>query len=485
MRSLSDSLIESHLVELHDSFGVPSNPTPLEKPHFVAVNNRAAQQLNISFTKPNTIENLFILSGETIVPDTKPIATVYAGHQFGIYTSKLGDGRVHILGDILDAQGQRWELQLKGSGITPFSRTNNGRADLATCVREYLGGEALHGLGIPSTRALCIIGSEGLIKGAAQQTETLLVRFAKTHLRFGHFEYFHNQGDLESLKQLADYAVNEYYPELNIHTGAERYLQLLYSVTDKTANLIAQWQSVGFVHGVMNTDNMSMVGTTLDLGPYGFVENYSAGYSPNASDDQHRYALDQQPDIGRWNCLALAEALKQLLPKQSIPAGLIRRYRKIYEQVYFTAMCNKLGLFTLQENDTVLIETLLMHMEKHNIDYTNFFRMLSLYPDGERKLIVLFNHDAAFKHWLLMYKERLATEKLSHKYRTEHMLKINPKYILRRHLIDEAIELAETRKDYRRIRELLRLIQSPYVEHAAINRNETTPYSSAALDVAL
>ena len=394
------------------------------------------------------------------------ISTVYAGHQFGIYTSKLGDGRVHILGDVIAPDGKPWEVQLKGAGATPFARGNNGRMSLAEAICEYLGCEAMAGLGIASTRGLALIQHENP-PGVGQADDCILVRTAPSHLRFGHFEYWHNQQDLSLLEQLADHVISEHYPELLQQERSTRYLAFLYAVTRRTAGLLAQWQAVGFVHSVMNTDNMSIIGLTLDFGVYGFMQAYDPGYSANASDDQGRYAFDQQAEVGRWNCLALAEALIELLPGKRIPAALLRHYRTAYHETWLGLMRRKLGLYTANPADHSLITDLLQLMQQQHIDYSRFFRQLSQVGRlGEAVFVdVIPEWDSAFQAWFTEYQQRLAQEDIDTKTREAGMLAHNPRYILRQELLQEAIRRVTQAQDFTLVEDLLLVLQSPFAEH--------------------
>lgn len=396
------------------------------------------------------------------------ISTIYAGHQFGIYTSKLGDGRVHILGDLIAADDSPWEVQLKGAGATPFARGNNGRMSLAEAITEYLGCEAMAGLGFASTRGLALI-RHAQDNEAEYGQEAILLRAAPSHLRFGHFEYWHNQQDLDLLKQLVDHVIAQHYPELLAQEGSERYLRFLYSVTQCTAELLARWQSVGFVHSVMNTDNMSIIGLTLDYGVYGFMPEYDPGYCPNPNDEQQRYAFDQQVEVARWNCLALAEALQELLPDKRIPASLLRHYRKVYTDAWSALMHKKLGLCTMQTSDNSLVTDLLAVLKRQRVDYTRFFRRLCyLHRLGEGAVLSDSPElGTTLRSWLDAYYQRLGLESTSPEEREGMMLAQNPKYVLRSAFLHEAIQRAEQAEDFSLLNALLQVLGSPYEEHPA------------------
>lgn len=405
-------------------------------------------------------------AGDDHLSHLQAISTVYAGHQFGIYTSKLGDGRVHILGDLTTVGGERLEIQLKGAGATPFARGNNGRMQLSEAITEYLGCEAMAGLGIASTRGLALI-QHVPENDAGDENEAILVRMAPTHLRFGHFEYLHNQQDLDLLKQLVEHVIAEYYPDLLVLKGSERYLYFLYSVTQRTADLVARWQAAGFVHSVMNTDNMSIIGLTLDYGVFGFMPEYDPAYCPNSNDDQHRYAFDQQVEVARWNCMALAEALQELLPDKRIPANLLRHYRKVYSDTWNMLMRKKLGLCAIHSDDNKLVADLLDLLTQQGTDYTRFFRQLSYLHRFEDEARISDSPllTKAFRPWLDVYRQRLQLECTSPMEREQLMLSHNPKYILRKESLEQVLLHAEQAQDFSALNELLYVLQSPYDEH--------------------
>jgi len=441
MMRFAEQLQPSRLMMLPPRFYASTRTGNFPQPSTIHVNTPLLKQLGLAQQHFVSDDNL------SQVP---AISTVYAGHQFGIYTAKLGDGRVHILGDLIADDNSRWEVQLKGAGATPFARGNNGRMSLAEAVTEYLGCEAMAGLGIASTRGLALIQHPG------QAAECVFVRTSPSHLRFGHFEYLHNQQDQSLLKELADHVIAEHYPELLALAGAQRYLQFLFAVSACTARLLAQWQAVGFVHSVMNTDNMSILGLTLDFGVFGFMQTYDPAYSPNANDDQNRYAFDQQVEVARWNCLALAEALIELLPGQRIPASLLRLYRQEFADSWQTLMRNKLGLREAHPDDNRLIDDLLHLMQDHHVDYTRFFRRFShVGRFGDAVMADLIPAwGTAFRSWFDDYRQRLTLESISAEERVTTMLAYNPRYILRQELLEQAIQRAEQAQDFGLLRDL-------------------------------
>lgn len=454
-----------------ESFYQRVKPTPLIQPYFVHCNEKAANILGLSAEQLNNKAALRYFSGDEVLPGIEPIATVYAGHQFGIFTSKLGDGRAVLLGETQGTDGAKYEIQLKGAGLTPFSRSLDGRYALSPAIQEYLVGEALTALGIASTRSLCLLGSNSAIGRENEDTGAVLVRMARSHIRFGHFEYFHHRDDLDGVKTLFAFVIEQHFPELLNQSIEQRPMLFLETVVKRTARLIADWQSAGFTHGVMNTDNMAVSGETLDLSSCGFMEAYHPGFSPNPADDQGRYQFDQQPDIGRWNCLALAQALSSLLPSPAIPAGLLRLYRQSYQQHYLQKMRAKLGLHIQHSTDIDLINSLLSVLTLTGLDYAVFFRCLSSFEPGCKSRDI-FEHSAnpvLLQSWLDDYQNRLSLETTRASMRGEGMERVNPCYILRRYWLDKAIQFAE-QDDFTELGRLMTLLQNPYEQQSGMDR---------------
>ncbi len=312
------------------------------------------------------------LAGNQLLPGMDALAALYAGHQFGHFVPQLGDGRAILLGEVKNAAGEGWELQLKGAGRTPYSRGGDGRAVLRSSIREFLCSEAMHALGIPTTRALAIVGSDRPVYREDEETAALVTRLAPSFVRFGSFEVFYYRNQIEPLRQLADYVIARYYPELA--TRAEPYAELLREVARRTAELMAQWQAVGFSHGVMNTDNMSILGLTLDYGPFGFLDAFDPGYVCNHSDTGGRYAFDQQPDVAAWNITKLAQTLVPLLSVETASAA-IADYPQQFGQAYVARMAAKFGLPASGETVPLLMDALQLLAQNH-VDYTIFMRRL-------------------------------------------------------------------------------------------------------------
>jgi uncharacterized protein YdiU (UPF0061 family) len=435
-------------------------PQAIYAPHVVHFNPQVAQLLDLETSNNSDLATYF--SGAMPLPNSQPLAMTYSGHQFGQYNPQLGDGRGLLLGEVVNNKGERWDIHLKGAGKTPYSRFGDGRAVLRSSIREYLGSEALHGLGIPSTRALCIIGSKEPVQRETTETAATLVRVADSHIRFGHFEWiFNNQPKL--LKSFSDYVIQRHYP--SCQHSPKPYANLLQQIVTRTATLMAQWQLVGFAHGVMNTDNFSITGCTFDYGPYGFLDAYQPSFICNHSDNTGRYAWNQQPSIGLWNLNALAYALSPLIDKEDIMAAL-QSYEATLLDTYYKGIKAKLGLIENNEQDNALAFDLLDILMKNNMDYTRTFRALS--HINQEDIQCSLRDDclgrAKFDDWFKRYTQRLAQEKTTNLQRQQQMQATNPKYILRNYLAQIAIEKAE-KGDFSEIDTLLMLVQNPYDEH--------------------
>lgn len=467
---------DNSYARLPEAFHARIAPTPLRRPFLVHFNAQAAELIGLDPEEALREDLSEMLCGARPLPGAEPVAALYAGHQFGHYVHELGDGRAILLGEVCNGRGERWDLQLKGSGRTPFSRTGDGRAVLRSTIREYLCSEAMHALGIPTTRALCLIGSEEPVRRERLEPGAALVRMAPSHLRFGSFEVFFYRSRFDALRELADYVIDHHYPELR--DAPEPYLALLQEVVTRTARLIAGWQLVGFAHGVMNTDNMSVLGLTLDYGPFGFMEAYDPGFVCNHSDVLERYAFDRQPQIGLWNLSCFAQALLPLLAPDDGEAGAERArsaldgYDAAFSRAWADGMRAKLGLREARAEDRDLIRGLLETMREGSVDYTNLFRALSrLRADGTGlppELEGLFAEPEAFRRWAGDYRERLLAETGDDAGRRERMDRTNPRYVLRNHLAQQAIDRAH-RGDFAEIDRLLSVLRHPFddrPEHA-------------------
>lgn len=405
---------------------------------------------------------LAALTGNLPVAGTQPFATVYSGHQFGVWAGQLGDGRAIMLGE---TEGGL-EVQLKGAGRTPYSRGADGRAVLRSSIREFLCSEAMHGLGIPTTRALCVTGSDARVYREMPETAAVVTRVAPSFIRFGHFEHFSaSQRDAE-LRALADYVIDRYYPDCRSTSrfNGNAYAAFLEAVSERTAALLAQWQAVGFCHGVMNTDNMSILGLTIDYGPFQFLDGFDPRHICNHSDTSGRYAFNQQPNVAYWNLFCLAQALLPLIGDQEIAVAALESYKTVFPREFESRMRAKLGLAEPAEGDRALIEGVLKLLAAEKVDYTIFWRRLSQHMAGGNAEPVrdLFLDRAGFDAWLLSFSERHAQAPRAQA--ADLMLRSNPKYVLRNHLGQQAIEAA-SQKDFSAVATLLALLETPFEEH--------------------
>jgi hypothetical protein len=468
MATLERLNFDNTFARLPDVFHTRLAPTPLPEPYLVSFNPDAATLIGLSPEESKRLDFPEYFSGSRLLPGSEPLAMLYAGHQFGYYVPQLGDGRAILLGEIRNGNGEYWDMQLKGAGQTPYSREGDGRAVLRSSIREYLCSEAMHGLGIPTTRALCIVGSDAPVYREKVETAAVLTRLAPSHVRFGSFEVFYYRRQDAHLATLADYVIARHFPHLE--GQADRHARFFWEVAARTARLMAQWQAVGFAHGVMNTDNMSILGLTFDYGPFGFMERYDPAFICNHSDTGGRYAFYQQPQIGQWNLAALAQALTPLVAAEELNRTL-EEYGKTYLESHLSLMRQKLGLTQPREEDIELVEELLSIMHSSQLDYTSLFRSLGRFDSapGSRNEVLRdqFVDRAAFDAWAARYGARLRAEASTDAERKARMDKTNPKYILRNHLAKAAIIQAQ-RRDYSELERLLQLLRHPYDEQAGM-----------------
>ncbi|QUG75502.1 YdiU family protein [Erwinia sp. E602] len=418
----------------------PLAPTPLKNARLLYHSAPLAQELQVTSLFSAGADA--VLSGERLLPGMQPLAQVYSGHQFGVWAGQLGDGRGLLLGEQRLDDGRKFDWHLKGAGLTPYSRMGDGRAVLRSTLREFLASEAMHALGIPTSRALSVVTSDEPVYRETTERGAMLLRVAESHLRFGHFEHFYYLGQQEQVQQLADYAIRHHWPELQ--QEADKYLLWFTDVVQRTARLIAGWQSVGFAHGVMNTDNMSILGLTLDYGPYGFLDDYQPQFICNHSDHQGRYSFENQPMIGLWNLNRLAHALSGLLSTDQLKQALAH-YETTLMQAWGERMRAKLGLFTADKHDNDILTGLLSLMTREGSDYTRTFRLLSD-TEAQQSASPLrdeFIDREAFDGWYNVYRQRLLQEEVSDAQRQQAMKQVNPTRILRNYLAQQAIEQAE------------------------------------------
>ncbi len=472
-------------LKFHNTYaGLPAeflsrlSPTPFVKPpYLVSFNPAAAALIDLDPSEAARPEFVEYFSGARLLPGSDPIAMLYSGHQFGHYVPRLGDGRAILLGEVRNDRGERWDLHLKGAGQTPYSRDGDGRAVLRSTIREYLCSEAMHGLKIPTTRALCIVGSdEEVLREEGIETAAMLVRMAPTHVRFGSFEVFYYRKQYDHLTRLADYVIDLHFPHLA--GAADRHPRLLKEVVVRTAELMARWQAVGFAHGVMNTDNMSVIGLTLDYGPFGFLDDYDPGFICNHSDHGGRYAFHRQPDIGHWNLHAFAQALLPLMTEELAKEALAAYEPALVEQ-YRDLMRQKLGLHEWRQEDGDLLTGLLQIMQADHADYTNCFRALGGIRQAEEnppsELRDLFLNREAVDAWAARYRQRVRSQDGRDEERKAAMDRVNPKYILRNYLVQIAITLAADKRDFGEINTLLGLMQDPFTERPGMEKYAALP----------
>jgi uncharacterized protein YdiU (UPF0061 family) len=430
-----------------------------EKPVLLHANPRAAALIGLDPAAFHTPAFAQAFCGHQALGDFAPLALAYSGHQFGVWAGQLGDGRALLIGQARNVAGQLWDIQLKGAGKTPYSRFGDGRAVMRSTIREYLCSEAMAGLGIPTTRALAIVATGETVLRETPEPGAVLTRLARSHIRFGHFEHFFHINRPDQVRLLADHVIAEFFPEC-----VGDYAAWFAVVVARTAELIAAWQSVGFAHGVMNTDNMSILGLTLDYGPFGFMDAYDPGLVCNHTDEQGRYAFDMQPAVAHWNLRALAFALSQLVSKEALIAAL-DSYEGIFRSRYRVLMRAKLGLVRDGgQGDDQLIGELLALMAKARADYTLTFRGL---PKADENWLLMFAPvHAGAAAWTQKYRARLAFEEGGPDSRALSLKAVNPKYVFRNWVAETAIRAVEDRGDVSVLDAVLRLVQSPFDEHS-------------------
>lgn len=474
--------LENTYCELPNIFYSKEIPEKILNPKLVEFNKELAEDLGLDLKFLNSDEGIQYLVGNKLLEGSTPIAQAYAGHQFGHFTM-LGDGRAILLGEFISRNGQRFDIQLKGTGKTKYSRGGDGKAALGPMLREYIISEGMYGLKIPTTRSLAVISTgenvirEEILEGA------LLVRIAKSHIRVGTFQFARNFGDVEDLKKLADYTLNRHFKK-DTYEG-NPYLYLLKEVINNQAKLISKWQVVGFIHGVMNTDNMTISGETIDYGPCAFMDSYDINTVFSSIDINGRYAYGNQPKIGVWNLTRFAESLLPLLDDDidnaiKIAEEALSNYGKLYNEYYFNGMRAKLGLFNKEEEDENLILSLLTIMNKFKADYTNTFLNLTL---GNLEEMSIFKSDD-FKKWYESWQARLAKQNKSRDEIKKLMQSNNPTVIPRNYIVENAIKAAVNNNDYSVINKFLEALKNPYdysnisEEYSKIPEVPSCPYKT-------
>jgi uncharacterized protein YdiU (UPF0061 family) len=460
---------DNSYARLPERFFARLPPTPVATPGLVRLNRQLARELGLDAAKLSSPEGVAILAGNAVPKLGEPLAMAYAGHQFGSFVPQLGDGRAILLGEVVDLNGVRRDIQLKGSGPTPFSRNGDGRAALGPVLREYIMSEAMHGLGIPTTRSLAVVTTGETVRRETPLPGAVLTRVACSHIRVGTFQFFAARADVDALRQLADYVIARHCPEAAGSTSP--YRQLLDFVIARQAELIAQWLLVGFIHGVMNTDNMSIAGETIDYGPCAFIDTYDPAAVYSSIDSFGRYAYGNQPSIAQWNLARLAEALLPLLAESEDAAvetatDALGAFAGRFAAAYAIGMRRKLGFIQERPDDLDLVRDLLDRMASNAADFTLTFRRLSDAagsPDGDTDVRSLFTDPTAYDTWASRWRRRLAEDgETTGEQRAAAMRAVNPAFIPRNHRVEEALSAAVQDDDFTAFETLLVVLSRPY-----------------------
>ena len=474
MKALDELTFDNRFARLGDAFSTSVLPEPIAEPRLVVASDAALALLDLDPAQAQEPVFAELFSGHKLWAEADPRAMVYSGHQFGGYSPRLGDGRGLLLGEVYIDAGEHWDMHLKGAGLTPYSRMGDGRAVLRSSIREFLASEALHALGIASSRAACVIGSDTPVWRETQERAAMVLRLAQSHVRFGSFEYFFYTKQPELLKELVDHVLSLHYaPCLE---QPEPYLAMFKEIVERNAELIAKWQAYGFCHGVMNTDNMSILGITFDFGPFAFLDDFDQNFICNHSDHEGRYSFSNQVPIGQWNLSALAQALTPFISVEALREAL-ELFLPLYQAHYLDLMRRRLGLTTAEEADADLIAGLLQLMQNSGVDYSLFFRRL-----GEESADIAVSHlrddfvnMLGFDAWADTYKARIAREDNgTQEQRRKRMHAVNPLYILRNYLAQRAIEAAE-KGDYSEVRRLHQVLCTPFEEQPGMESYAQRP----------
>jgi uncharacterized protein YdiU (UPF0061 family) len=477
VKSLTELTFNNRFAGLGDAFSTAVSPAPIAEPQLVLVSTDALALLDLPPEAAESEEFTQLFAGHKLWATAEPRAMLYSGHQFGGYSPRLGDGRGLLLGEVFNNAGEHWDLHLKGAGPTPYSRSGDGRAVLRSSIREFLASEALHALGIPTSRALCVTSSSTPVWREQQETAAMLLRLAPSHVRFGSFEFFYYSQQHQQLGELAAHVLACHFPECS--TAAEPYAAMFGQIVERNAELIAYWQAYGFCHGVMNSDNMSILGISFDFGPFAFLDDFDAQHICNHSDDRGRYSFSNQVPIAHWNLSALAQALTPLVEVEQLRASL-GLFLPLYQAHYLSLMRQRLGLLDADAGDQSLVERLLQLMQGSAVDYSLFFRRLGEQP-AEVALARLrddFVDLAGFDQWAADYCARTAnladSQTDSQAARRARMHAVNPLYVLRNYLAQQAIAAAE-QGDYAPVRELHRVLSQPFTEQAGMQAYAERP----------
>ncbi|MEM5500141.1 YdiU family protein [Ahrensia kielensis] len=467
---------DNSYAKLPEGFYAKVTPAKASAPEVLALNESLAKELGIDTHWLKSDAGIAMLSGNALPEGAASISTAYAGHQFGNFVPQLGDGRALLIGEVIDTNGKRRDIQLKGSGLTPFSRGGDGKAAIGPVLREYIVSEAMHALGITTTRALAALVTGDEVIREEVLPGAILTRVASSHIRVGTFQFFYARDDVASLKALADHVIERHYPEARNHENP--YLAMLQGVVEKQAKLIADWLMVGFIHGVMNTDNMSIAGETIDYGPCAFMDRFDPKTVFSAIDQGGRYAYGNQPSIGQWNLSALAQAMLPILDDDEAKAieyakKALDAYSTTFETAYETLIRKKLGFQKANEGDVALWQDLTKHLTASEVDFTQFFRALSkasIEPSMKDMVFhELFGGPSMFDMWMVAYRLRLHLEDRDDQERQKAMLSVNPAYIPRNHLVNEALEAAQE-GDLTFAEKLMEVLSNPFEEQAGFER---------------
>ena len=473
---------DNSYARMPETFYTKLSPTPVAAPGLIAVNRPLAQQLGIDADWLASPEGVQVVAGNAVPDGAEPLASVYAGHQFGSYNPQLGDGRAILLGEVVDARGHRFDIQLKGSGPTPYSRGGDGRSPLGPVIREYLVSEAMHALGVPTTRALAAVTTGDQVVREEFLPGAVLARVASSHIRIGTFQYFAAQKNVEALRQLATHTLTRHYPE---QLAADNQpLALLQAVVARQAALVARWQLLGFIHGVMNTDNMLLCGETIDYGPCAFMDAFQADKVFSSIDQGGRYAYRNQPGIAHWNLACLAQTLLPLLHEDqdeavALAQSAVDGFPELFLQAHTEGMAAKLGLGELAGDDTALVEDLFQLMSDNQLDFTLTFRRLADLADenaqGQPAVKELFEIPDALLPWLARWRQRQQRESGDPGTRQARMYAANPAFIPRNHRVQEAIAAATTDGDLGPFHALHEALARPYHYDPALAQYATPP----------
>ncbi|MFA5678399.1 MAG: YdiU family protein [Pseudomonas sp.] len=464
MTALADLQFDNRFARLGDSFSNRVVPDPLDNPRLVVSSTDAAALLGLDPAELDTPLFTELFAGHKIWKDAEPRAMVYSGHQFGVYNPQLGDGRGLLLGEVINPTGEHWDLHLKGAGSTPYSRMGDGRAVLRSSIREFLASEALAALGIPSSRALCVTVGDTPVRRERMEKAAMLLRLARSHIRFGHFEFFYYTDQHDELRKLIDFTLQTCYP--HCQQEADPVLAMFREVAQRTMHMVARWQAYGFCHGVMNTDNMSILGITFDFGPYAFLDEYDAGYICNHSDHDGRYAFNRQPVIAHWNLACLAQAWVPFIDVEILKAE-VGQIMPLYDAEYRRLMNARLGWAGEQAEDGVLLDQLLTLMQSSASDYHITLRLLA---EDAPDIRDHFIDREAFDDWFARHQARQAIDPSA----LAGRLLCNPVYVLRNYLAQQAISAAE-QDDFSAVRRLHHILRQPFIRQPGMEHYAAPP----------